>query len=617
MKAYFSIILAIILWATAPVVVGGYREYFTINQFCFYFFGISAVFLGIITFTVYSGDAYVKSIKLNSKRDLAAIIFYSLMRYAYSFCFYYALQTAPRIEATIINYLWPILFIIFSFVLKPTKENKPHTFDIIIILISFFGASFIAVKGNSIFELKLVDPMLIFAFGAAIAAGINSAFSKHFLKPKSVEMQKTFIGGLYHQVFLIMNVSLLATFYSGLVMVWQNESFILNPKAVFPILYLSIFVMAMAMVFYTYAIQNSTKTSSLANLTYVTPVVATVLLILFLGDKPNENIIFGIMLIVTSNILIHSRYKYINASQGLIISIVIFGVLIYFIERKAVVYFDGGTEVTTGIFAIVSGFILSRLIEKNNQENEIFIEIGNKLQTLRYNILFQCEKLNLSKTEYENKHDDLLRYLVDFDFSNDQIMDNLLLNKVNDKTRNLFQYIHSRFDIGFETESEVREVISKWLLLRSSRMSFGEKLAVWALAFISVYLLIYSGTSSFAGDITILLLSATIFLICLIIRDIDLNRPERNFNQFIISQSIFNNSPYDYYLPLDVFEKDMFPHPVREKMKFRVFDKDNKKFELKTVDPQLNYEHYFKYIICTIVFVVIATVYAFKYNILN
>jgi drug/metabolite transporter (DMT)-like permease len=85
--------------------------------------------------------------------------------FGYHALYFTALRNAPPVEAGLINYLWPVLIVVFSAAL-PGERLKPH--HVIGALIAMAGAALVVTRGTGF----SFDPAYAFGYGAALLAAL-------------------------------------------------------------------------------------------------------------------------------------------------------------------------------------------------------------------------------------------------------------------------------------------------------------------------------------------------------------------------------------------------------------------------------------------------------------
>ena len=85
--------------------------------------------------------------------------------FGYHFCIFLALKSAPPAEANLINYLWPLLIVLFSTLLPGERLRVRHVVGAIA---GFAGAALLATRGGSLG----FDAAHAAGYGAALAAAV-------------------------------------------------------------------------------------------------------------------------------------------------------------------------------------------------------------------------------------------------------------------------------------------------------------------------------------------------------------------------------------------------------------------------------------------------------------
>ncbi len=85
--------------------------------------------------------------------------------FGYHFCIFLALKSAPPAEANLINYLWPLLIVLFSALLPGERLRARHVAGA---LAGFSGAALLVTRGGSLG----FDAAHAAGYGAALAAAV-------------------------------------------------------------------------------------------------------------------------------------------------------------------------------------------------------------------------------------------------------------------------------------------------------------------------------------------------------------------------------------------------------------------------------------------------------------
>ncbi len=85
--------------------------------------------------------------------------------FGYHFCYFFALRNAPPVEAGLINYLWPLLIVVFSALLPGEKLKWQHIAGCALALT---GAVLVVTRGQGFG----FDPRYTLGYGAALIAAL-------------------------------------------------------------------------------------------------------------------------------------------------------------------------------------------------------------------------------------------------------------------------------------------------------------------------------------------------------------------------------------------------------------------------------------------------------------
>jgi drug/metabolite transporter (DMT)-like permease len=277
-KAYFLAITSVLFWSTMGTVFKLSLNYLSPSILLLYSTFIALTFL--ITSVLLK-----KKIKLLCNLRARYILNSALMGFFNPFLYYMVLFKAYSLiqaqEAVTLNYLWPVMLVLFSmlFLKQPVKF-----ISIIAILVSFFGTFIIASHGN-ILNFRFTNAM-----GVALASGSSLIWATFWilnLKDEREEESKMLLnfvfGFLYTLIWNLLN---------------RNISFILSPGMIGALL-IGIFEMGLTFVLWLTALKLSTTTVRISNLVFLSPFISLCLIGLFVGEKIYIYTIVGLIFIVS------------------------------------------------------------------------------------------------------------------------------------------------------------------------------------------------------------------------------------------------------------------------------------------------------------------------------
>ena len=123
--------------------------------------------------------------------------------FGYHACYFFALRNAPPVEAGLINYLWPVLIVVFSALLPGEKLKWHHLAGC---LLAVAGAVLVITRGQGFG----FDPRYGLGYGAALAAALlwstYSVLSRRYAHVSSDAitgfcLATAFCAGLCHLLF--------------------------------------------------------------------------------------------------------------------------------------------------------------------------------------------------------------------------------------------------------------------------------------------------------------------------------------------------------------------------------------------------------------------------------
>ncbi len=140
-------------------------------QVLFYMFGCAVLIMTVILFA--SGKH--REMKSLSLRDYAKLAAYGLPQFFYYFLYILAITMLPTIEASAINYLFPVFIVLFA---VPIHGEKLTVFKVISLIVGFAGVLVIITSGN-IGSFKLTNlPGDLAALGGGLSWGLFSNLGK-------------------------------------------------------------------------------------------------------------------------------------------------------------------------------------------------------------------------------------------------------------------------------------------------------------------------------------------------------------------------------------------------------------------------------------------------------
>ncbi len=274
-KTYIFAFTSIFFWSTIATVskllLSSMNSYQVLA--CSSFFGFWALFfINLIT-------GNFKKLKTYRPKDYLTMALIGLPGTFFYYVFYYS-GTARMLasQAFIVNYLWPIMSVLFAcMLLKETLTMR----KIIAILISFLGV--FTVAGGDLIRFNVATVVgAAFCVLGAVSYGSFTALNQKFVYDKRLAT-----------MFFFFFSCILSTIIS----VASGTPLSLTAPQVLGLAYNGVFVMAVASTTWAIALESG-KTAKISNLAYITPFLSLVWTRLFLKEPITLWSMLGLCIII-------------------------------------------------------------------------------------------------------------------------------------------------------------------------------------------------------------------------------------------------------------------------------------------------------------------------------
>lgn len=220
-------------------------------------------------------------LKTLSKRDY---LYSALLGLLNPFLYYIAVLKAysllPAQQAQPLNFIWPLTLVILS---APILKQKIKRRDIIAILISFLGVLVISTKGNPL-SFKLTDPVgVALATGSSIPWALFWIYNTKDNKDPALRMFLNFAFASAYAFILLLILGKLKT---------PSLSVVLGAA------YVGLIEMGITFLIWLKALKLSKTTAHVANLIYLVPFGALIVIYFVLDEQILPATIAGAILIV-------------------------------------------------------------------------------------------------------------------------------------------------------------------------------------------------------------------------------------------------------------------------------------------------------------------------------
>lgn len=267
-------IFAILIWSSLGLfgVIANDVEPFFMLFICFFIASI----LGLIY-------CKIKSCKLSSFKQRPKVYIVGISGlFGYHFFYFFAIKNAPSVEANLLNYLWPLLIVLFSAFLPNSKLQKHHILGAIF---GFLGAFFL-IGQNAEFDTQ-------FAFGyiSALTAAV-------FWSSYSV-ISKTFKDVSSTIILPFCVATSILSLFAHLIF---ERSVNLSLNEILALIGLGIGPVGGAFYLWDIAVKNG-DIKLLGTFAYFTPLLSTFLLIFFTNLEANFFVYLACFLIISGSLI--------------------------------------------------------------------------------------------------------------------------------------------------------------------------------------------------------------------------------------------------------------------------------------------------------------------------
>lgn len=236
---------------------------------------IAMVFL--IVLNICTGN--FKKYKAYTIKDYLLMALIGIPGTFFYYIFYYSgTDLMPASQAFIINYLWPIMSVLFACIILKEKLTLKK---IIAIVISFCGVAIVIGGAFKEFDTKTLLGAMLCILGA-VSYGVFTALNQKFQYNKSMSLMMSYLV-----TFVI------TTIVNGV----DGNLFMPRSDQMAGFLWNGIFTVAIANTLWVMALAKG-KTAKISNLAYITPFLSSVWTSIFLHEKITINSMAGLVVII-------------------------------------------------------------------------------------------------------------------------------------------------------------------------------------------------------------------------------------------------------------------------------------------------------------------------------
>ena len=275
MNSNFYAAVSVILWGALPALTKD-----LLNALPnFETLALSSLFAFLFLFALNRRAGTLKN--LSSGKIFTAAWLGFLGVFLYSAFLYYGLDRLSSQEACILNYLWPLMIVLFS---CPILGEKLTRRKLLAVGMSFIGV--VLVMSGSISAENISVEKIFGTLSCIVAAACYGLFS---VLNKKIRLEQKFA------MMIIWATTAIFSFVSG----YFFESWIL-PSAgqIFRLIWLGVMIDAVAYLTWALALEKSSNTARTANLAYLVPILAIFISTLIFGEELSPAVIPALVLII-------------------------------------------------------------------------------------------------------------------------------------------------------------------------------------------------------------------------------------------------------------------------------------------------------------------------------
>ncbi len=291
-RAYLFAAATILFWSTVASAFKLTLGYINSEELLFYSTLFSLLILG--TIVIVSGR-HSEIRRWPASELLRSALLGFLNPFLYYLVIFKAYSLLPAQEALTLNFIWPIVLVLFSIVILRQRITLK---TLLAMFISFSGALVISTRGD-VLGFRVTHPL-----GAGLALGSSAVWALYWVygtKDTRDAISRLCVNFIFGFVFV-------ASY-----MVLFSRPRLVGPEGLFGSLYVGAFEMGITYVVWLYALRLSRTTAQVSNMIYLTPFLSLIVVHFVVGEQIFGSTIVGLLLIVGGILLQH----YGRRSKGL------------------------------------------------------------------------------------------------------------------------------------------------------------------------------------------------------------------------------------------------------------------------------------------------------------
>ena len=275
-KEYICAIISVLLWSTTATVSKLLLGSLDSMQILL----VSSLFSFIFLLIINCINGSIKEIKKYKTKDYLIIFALGVIGiFLYDLFFYLGINAMQASQAFIINYLWPIMTVLFACIILKEKFTIRK---IIAIIISFIGVIIVSSNGNLLSIEKSSLMGTIYCLLAALLYGLFSVLNKKQNYNKYTSMMLFYFN---------------STIISLIYVIATKRFFVPELSQTLGLLWIGMFTSAIAYTSWALALAKG-DTARISNIAYLTPFISLVWTGIVLKEKISFYSVLGLVIIV-------------------------------------------------------------------------------------------------------------------------------------------------------------------------------------------------------------------------------------------------------------------------------------------------------------------------------
>jgi drug/metabolite transporter (DMT)-like permease len=281
-KAYSLALISVAFWSTMGTAFKLTLNYLNPGMLLLIATFTAFVFLGAVVLV--KGKINILK-KITFKQTLNSALMGLFNPFLYYLVLFEAYSRIPAQEGVALNYIWPVMLVIFSIIFLKQHINF---LSVAAIVVSFSGTVVIAMHGDfSNFSFSDTTGVIL-AVGSAF---FWASFWIINMKDPREAIVKMFVNFSFGAVYIL---------------IWNiyKSNIVIPPvRGLAGALYIGIFEMGLTFVLWLTALKLSKHTARVSNLVFISPFISLFLVSFFVGEKILPSTVIGLVIIVTGIVI--------------------------------------------------------------------------------------------------------------------------------------------------------------------------------------------------------------------------------------------------------------------------------------------------------------------------